>query len=82
MDYFYYYFFFFLKIEVVRLVFIIRNTDLVHSSQHCVSTILLVKDKSVEVYVKYVRNLFISFTVYGPVRNREFQMELITSFQL
>jgi len=46
-------------------------------------TILLVKDKSVEVYVKYIRNLFISFTVYGPVRNREFQMELITSaFQL
>lgn len=46
-------------------------------------TIYLVKDKFVEVYVKYIRNLFISFTVYDPVMNREFQTELITStFQL
>jgi len=78
----------FFLIEVVHLIFIFRNTDLVHSSQQNISmtlcvTILLVKDKFVEVYVKYVRNLFISFTVYGPVRNREFQTELITSaFQL
>ena len=47
-------------IEVVRLISVFRNTDVVHSSQQNISmtlcvTILLVKVKSIEVYVQYVR---------------------------